>query len=193
MTSPAEPCTRRPGRRHCREDERVPLPQNEAVGGHFLPKLSTPTPLEMRGSSRRGAKPTLPGQLAASVSPLSPDGRRYASDPAFGLSTRPERERGTPFTARAPDACLRSAPAAVLVVLIELTVGTCASRCVVADSWSLVTSRAVLDCPCGAAVLLAIPVAAVLVTRLDVLILKKDPAQQDVPSVIFPAADSQEA
>ena len=45
----------------------------------------------------------------------------------------------------------------------------------------------------GLAVLLAIPVAAVLVTRLDVLILKKDPAQQDVPSVIFPAADSQEA
>lgn len=44
----------------------------------------------------------------------------------------------------------------------------------------------------GLAVLLAIPVAAVLVTLLDVLVLKKDPAQEDVPSVIFPAADSQE-
>ncbi len=45
----------------------------------------------------------------------------------------------------------------------------------------------------GLAVLLAIPVAAVLVTLLDVLLLKKDPAHEDVPSVIFPAADSQEA
>jgi predicted PurR-regulated permease PerM len=45
----------------------------------------------------------------------------------------------------------------------------------------------------GLAVLLAIPVAAVLVTLLDVLILKKDPAEEDVPSVIFPAKDAQEA
>jgi predicted PurR-regulated permease PerM len=42
----------------------------------------------------------------------------------------------------------------------------------------------------GLAVLLAIPVAAVLVTLLDVLVLKKNPAQEDVPSVIFPAKDA---
>jgi len=45
----------------------------------------------------------------------------------------------------------------------------------------------------GLAVLLAIPVAAVLVTLLDVLVLKKDPEEEDVPSVIFPAKDAQEA
>jgi predicted PurR-regulated permease PerM len=45
----------------------------------------------------------------------------------------------------------------------------------------------------GLAVLLAIPVAAVLVTLLDVLVLKKDPADEDVPSVIFAAKDTQEA
>ena len=45
----------------------------------------------------------------------------------------------------------------------------------------------------GLAVLLAIPVAAVLVTLLDVLVLKKDPGGEDVPSVIFPAKDAQEA
>jgi predicted PurR-regulated permease PerM len=44
----------------------------------------------------------------------------------------------------------------------------------------------------GLAVLLAIPVAAVLVTLLDVLVLKKDPAAEDVPSVMFPAKDAQE-
>jgi predicted PurR-regulated permease PerM len=42
----------------------------------------------------------------------------------------------------------------------------------------------------GLAVLLAIPVAAVLVTLLDVLVLKKDPAEGDVPSVIFPVTDT---
>ncbi len=45
----------------------------------------------------------------------------------------------------------------------------------------------------GLAVLLAIPVAAVLVTLLDVLVLKKDPAEQDVPTVIFPAHHAPEA
>jgi predicted PurR-regulated permease PerM len=44
----------------------------------------------------------------------------------------------------------------------------------------------------GLAVLLAIPVAAVLVTLLDVLVLKKDPAEESVPSVIFPATDAPE-
>jgi predicted PurR-regulated permease PerM len=42
----------------------------------------------------------------------------------------------------------------------------------------------------GLAVLLAIPLAAVLATLLDVLVLKKDPAKEDVPSVIFPATDT---
>jgi predicted PurR-regulated permease PerM len=45
----------------------------------------------------------------------------------------------------------------------------------------------------GLAILLASPVAAVLVTLLDVLVLKKDPTHEDVPSVIFPAKDAQEA
>ena len=44
----------------------------------------------------------------------------------------------------------------------------------------------------GLAVLLAIPVAAVLVTLFDVLVLKKDPAAEDVPTVMFPAKDVQE-
>jgi len=43
----------------------------------------------------------------------------------------------------------------------------------------------------GLAVLLAIPVAAVLVTLLDVLVLKKDPAEADVPSVMFSARDAE--
>lgn len=45
----------------------------------------------------------------------------------------------------------------------------------------------------GLAMLLAIPIAAVVVTLIDVLVLKKDPAEQEVPSVIFPAKDAQEA
>lgn len=45
----------------------------------------------------------------------------------------------------------------------------------------------------GLAVLLAIPVAAVLVTLLDVLVLKKDPAEEDVPTVMFSAKDASEA
>jgi predicted PurR-regulated permease PerM len=45
----------------------------------------------------------------------------------------------------------------------------------------------------GLAVLLAIPVAAVLVTLFDVLVLKKDPAEEDVPTVMFPAKDAQES
>lgn len=43
----------------------------------------------------------------------------------------------------------------------------------------------------GLAVLLAIPVAAVLVTLLDVLVLKKNPAEADVPSVMFSAKDAE--
>jgi len=42
----------------------------------------------------------------------------------------------------------------------------------------------------GLAVLLAIPVAAILVTLLDVLVLHRNPADAEVPSVLFPAGDS---
>ena len=41
----------------------------------------------------------------------------------------------------------------------------------------------------GLAVLLAIPVAAIVVTLLDVLVLGKDPDEEDVPAVILPARD----
>jgi predicted PurR-regulated permease PerM len=44
----------------------------------------------------------------------------------------------------------------------------------------------------GLAVLLAIPVAAVLATLLDVLVLKNDPAEAEVPTVVFPATDTEE-
>jgi hypothetical protein len=43
----------------------------------------------------------------------------------------------------------------------------------------------------GLAVLLAIPVAAVLATLLDVLVLKNDPAEAEVPTVIFPATENE--
>jgi predicted PurR-regulated permease PerM len=39
------------------------------------------------------------------------------------------------------------------------------------------------------AVLLAIPIAAVLATLVDVVVLDKDPAEEDVPTVIFAAKD----
>ena len=41
------------------------------------------------------------------------------------------------------------------------------------------------------AVLLAIPLAAVLATLVDVIVLDKDPAQEDVPTVLFPAQDAE--
>jgi predicted PurR-regulated permease PerM len=44
----------------------------------------------------------------------------------------------------------------------------------------------------GLAVLLAIPLAAVLATLLDVLVLEKDPAKEDVPYVIFAASDGED-
>jgi predicted PurR-regulated permease PerM len=43
------------------------------------------------------------------------------------------------------------------------------------------------------AVLLAIPLAAVLATLVDVILLDKDPAEEDVPTVIFPAKDVESA
>ncbi len=43
----------------------------------------------------------------------------------------------------------------------------------------------------GLAALLAIPLAALLATLLDVLVLEKDPANENVPYVIFPTTDSE--
>jgi predicted PurR-regulated permease PerM len=45
----------------------------------------------------------------------------------------------------------------------------------------------------GFAVLLAIPIAAVGATLLDVIVRGKDPADEEVPTVIFPARDSETA
>ena len=44
----------------------------------------------------------------------------------------------------------------------------------------------------GFDVLLAVPFAAVLATLVDVIVLNKDPAKEEVPSVIFPAQDLEE-
>jgi predicted PurR-regulated permease PerM len=41
----------------------------------------------------------------------------------------------------------------------------------------------------GFAVLLAIPLAAVLATLVDVIVLEKNPAEEEVPTVLFPAKD----
>jgi predicted PurR-regulated permease PerM len=41
------------------------------------------------------------------------------------------------------------------------------------------------------AVLLAIPLAAVLATLFEVVVLERDPAEQDVPTVLFPAQDAE--
>jgi predicted PurR-regulated permease PerM len=43
----------------------------------------------------------------------------------------------------------------------------------------------------GWAVLLAIPLAAVLATLVGVIVLEKDPAEEDVPTVLFPAKDAE--
>jgi predicted PurR-regulated permease PerM len=43
----------------------------------------------------------------------------------------------------------------------------------------------------GVAILLAIPLAAVVATIIDVVVLKKDPANEDVPAVIFSASDAE--
>jgi predicted PurR-regulated permease PerM len=43
----------------------------------------------------------------------------------------------------------------------------------------------------GFAVLLAIPFAAVVATLVDVLVRNRDPSEQEVPTVIFPAKDSE--
>jgi predicted PurR-regulated permease PerM len=41
------------------------------------------------------------------------------------------------------------------------------------------------------AVLLAIPLAAVVATLIDVIVLDKDPAAEEVPTVLFPAKDAE--
>jgi len=43
----------------------------------------------------------------------------------------------------------------------------------------------------GFAVILAIPFAAVIATLVDVIVRDKDPAEEDVPAVIFPAKDAE--
>jgi predicted PurR-regulated permease PerM len=43
----------------------------------------------------------------------------------------------------------------------------------------------------GFAVLLAIPLAAVLATLVGVIVLDKDPAEEEVPAVLFPAKDAE--
>jgi predicted PurR-regulated permease PerM len=43
----------------------------------------------------------------------------------------------------------------------------------------------------GLAVLLAIPLAAVLATLFEVVVLDRDPAEQEVPTVLFPAQDAE--
>jgi len=43
----------------------------------------------------------------------------------------------------------------------------------------------------GVYVLLAVPIAAVLVTLVDVIVRDKDPADEDVPTLLFPAKDAE--
>jgi predicted PurR-regulated permease PerM len=43
----------------------------------------------------------------------------------------------------------------------------------------------------GFAVVLAVPLVAVLVTVLDVVVRRKDPSEQDVPTVLFPAKEAE--
>jgi predicted PurR-regulated permease PerM len=44
----------------------------------------------------------------------------------------------------------------------------------------------------GFAVLLAIPIAAVLATLVDVMVRHRDPAAEEVPTVLFPAKEVEE-
>ena len=43
----------------------------------------------------------------------------------------------------------------------------------------------------GVYILLAVPIAAVLVTLVDVIVRNKDPAKEEVPTVLFPAQDAE--
>jgi len=43
----------------------------------------------------------------------------------------------------------------------------------------------------GVYVLLAVPIAAVLVTLVDVIVRDEDPSDEDVPTLLFPAKDAE--
>ena len=43
----------------------------------------------------------------------------------------------------------------------------------------------------GFAIVLAVPLVAVLVTVLDVVVRDVDPAEEEVPTVLFPAKDAE--
>jgi hypothetical protein len=43
----------------------------------------------------------------------------------------------------------------------------------------------------GVYVLLAVPLAAVLVTLVDVIVRDRDPAREEAPTVLFPAQDAE--
>jgi len=43
----------------------------------------------------------------------------------------------------------------------------------------------------GFAVVLAVPLVAVLVTLLDVVVRDVDPAEEEIPTVLFPAKDAE--
>jgi len=43
----------------------------------------------------------------------------------------------------------------------------------------------------GFAVILAIPIVAVLTTLIDVVVRDKDPAEEEVPTVLFPAKEAE--
>ena len=45
----------------------------------------------------------------------------------------------------------------------------------------------------GFAVILAVPLASIIVTLFDIVVRDKDPAEEDVPTVIFPAKDAETA
>lgn len=45
----------------------------------------------------------------------------------------------------------------------------------------------------GFAVIIAVPLASVVVTLIDVIVRDKDPADEEVPAVIFPAQDAESA
>jgi len=55
----------------------------------------------------------------------------------------------------------------------------------------LVSVAAVALLNSGVYVLLAVPIAAVLVTLVDVIVRDKDPADEDVPTLLFPAKDAE--
>ena len=55
----------------------------------------------------------------------------------------------------------------------------------------LINASAVVFLFGGFAVLLAVPIAAVLVTLIDVIVRDKDPAEEETPTVLFPAKEAE--